>query len=185
MKLSIIPIALALSVTSTIHAADPDGWGKVKWGFTKAQVKQAYPEAKDYRNPDGKMVFGVPNFDVNYVRFRMDFTFSDKGLLKRIALRPSGYYNTNTMVKTAKIFITDLDNKLGPSKITETKDGLVTYDWGGRGSKTTATMLVFPETGPDYAFHSSLTPDPDDARVEKTGEGSEATFHLLISGPIY
>src|SRR4030088_1054201 len=70
-------IALVLLTTISLHAESADGWGRLKWGATKAQVLRVYATEKA-RDASGSIV--IPEYSIASDSFSVKMDFEEGGL---------------------------------------------------------------------------------------------------------
>jgi len=68
---------------------DVEGWGKVTWGMTMAEVKKAYPEAYPVNLPDKTVKLQTQGPVISGYPFLVNFSFDSAGRLTKIGLRLS------------------------------------------------------------------------------------------------
>lgn len=148
VSLLLLLCAVALAQDKPV---DPGGWTKAKWGMTEAQIKEAFPEAKNII-VFGSPMLGIEHYQIAALKYRVTFYFDkkeSKAGLMRVALQSEDPVNLmGTYASVAKDALLDaLRDRYGEPTSTgneRTSTGL-THEW----------KWLLPQTSIDLSYAES------------------------------
>lgn len=148
----LITALLLLGFTHIVQAeppADVDGWNKLKWGMTEAEVAAAFPNAAPFDNPNSsKCMRAIDSTDVLGYQFRVVFTFDcTTKELNRVSMGPAGQNLSKVAaVGAMEKLLDELKVKYGPPTKADHSRTDARYTW------------IFPSTEIELVL---LAPSPE------------------------
>lgn len=143
----LITALLLLGFTHIVQAeppADVDGWNKLKWGMTEAEVAAAFPNAAPFEHPNSsKCMRAIDPEDVLGYQFRIVLIFDcETKTLSNVSMGPSGLRTRVVAVGIMEKVLDELKAKYGPpTKTKQSKTG-ATFTWIFPSTKIEMTLLA-------------------------------------------
>lgn len=150
-----LAVVLMSGLSLAQQPADVHGWGKVKWGMTREQVRKLYPKAQPYQPKDeverkameatGESALQLPSVELVHIPFEVNFMW--QGANKEIALIDI-YSRAGVTESTFMELEKQLRLKYGEPAAKNERDGWFERTW------------VLPSTRIELWFHGTLGKDP-------------------------